>query len=147
MISSLSTRIQDFVQGELQEVDNTRQYLNEKVSQFENSEKDATLQTLGARDEMNTILEEIKTLREEVKQRVGEGLNGLSAAAGRISAGIINELDTFHTQVRRHKFTCGRSELTLLVTHLLQLNRKGIQANIRRACQTSPHSRGRSQRA
>jgi kinesin family protein 11 len=48
---------------------------------------------------MDAVLEEIKTLREGVKDRVGEGLQGLSAAAERISAEVISELGAFHTQV------------------------------------------------
>jgi kinesin family protein 11 len=48
---------------------------------------------------MDAVLEEIKTLREDVKARVGEGLQGLSAAAERISAEVISELGAFHTQV------------------------------------------------
>jgi len=56
-------------------------------------------QTAKARDDMNEVLEEIKTLREDVKQKVGAGLNDLSVAAQRISAGIVTELEAFHTQV------------------------------------------------
>lgn len=48
---------------------------------------------------MNNVLEEIKVLREEVKGRVGEGLNGLSAAAARISKEVIGEFSEFHAQV------------------------------------------------
>jgi kinesin family protein 11 len=49
---------------------------------------------------MNEVLEEIKVLREDVKEKVGDGLNGLSAAAERISEEVIHELIDFHTQVR-----------------------------------------------
>jgi kinesin family protein 11 len=57
-----------------------------------------------AKEEMNEVLGEIKVLREEVKQKVGEGMNGLSTAAGRISAEVINELEGFHTQVGKPLF-------------------------------------------
>ena len=55
---------------------------------------------------MNAVLEEIKILREDVKRKVGEGLNGLSIAAGRISAEVINELGAFHTQVCLYPLLC-----------------------------------------
>jgi kinesin family protein 11 len=45
------------------------------------------------------VLEEIKILRDDAKTRVGEGLQGLSVAAERISAEAISELGAFHTQV------------------------------------------------
>lgn len=99
LVSKLSSRMQGFVQEELQKLGATQDFLKTKVSLFEDSEKEVVEQTSNAKEDMNEVLEEIKVLREEVKQKVGEGLNGLSAAAGRISAEVINELGTFHTQV------------------------------------------------
>lgn len=103
LVSKLSHRMQDFVQEEIQKADATRSLLDAHVSSFEVSEKEVIQQTSGAKDGMNEILEEIKVLREVVKQKVGEGLNGLSVAAGRISAEVINELGGFHTQVSQIK--------------------------------------------
>jgi kinesin family protein 11 len=54
------------------------------------------------------VLEEIKTLREDVKQNVGNGLNDLSAAAQRITAGISTELENFHTQLHASYVSLGR---------------------------------------
>lgn len=99
VISVLSNKMQSFVQDELEKVEVTQDYLSAKLSAFGQSEKEVVGQSFVAKQEMNEILEEIKTLREDVKQKVGEGLNGLSAAAGRISAEVINELGGFHTQV------------------------------------------------
>ena len=101
LIEKLSKRMQGFVREELQKLGTTQDSLRGKVSSFEASEKEVIQQTSGAKDDMNAVLEEIKDLREDVKREVGSGLNGLSAAAGRISAGVINELGTFHTQVRK----------------------------------------------
>lgn len=99
LITALSTKIQGFVQDELQKISETQGFLKTSDSSFERAEKEVNQHTLGAKNEMNEVLEEIKILREEVKQKVGEGLTGLSTAAGRISAGVINELEVFHTQV------------------------------------------------
>ena len=98
-IVELSIRMQNFVQGELEKLSASQGFLKIQTSSFEASEKEVVEQSSGAKDEMNAVLEEIKVLREEVKQKVGEGLNGLSAAAGRISAEVDNELGSFHTQV------------------------------------------------
>lgn len=98
-ISSLSTKLQGFVQEELEKVKLSKDYLASKISAFEDSEKEVIEQTSGAKEGMNEILEEIKILREEVKEKVGKGLSGISAAAGRIAAEVINELGGFHTQV------------------------------------------------
>ncbi len=99
IIIALSTKIHSFVQEELQKLTDAQASLSASTSSFQRIETEVNDQTLGAKDEMNDVLEEIKVLREEVKQKVGEGLSGLSTAAGRISAGVINELEVFHTQV------------------------------------------------
>lgn len=100
MMDTLSARMQTFVKDELEKLDTSQSFLQMKVKAFEASEKEVNQQTAKARDDMNEVLEEIQTLREDVKQKVGTGLNELSAAAEKISANIITELDSFHTQVR-----------------------------------------------
>ena len=98
-VTNLSGRMKDFVQEELQKLGLTQELLGEKIRSFETSEKEVQEQTSVAKDDLNIVLEEIKYLREDVKRKVGEGLDGLSAAAGRISAEVINELSNFHSQV------------------------------------------------
>lgn len=100
LMETVSTRMQSFVAGELEKLSATQSFLEENVSKFESSEGEVSEQTKSAKEEMDAVLEEIKTLREEVKTRVGEGLQGLSVAAERISAEVISELGAFHTQVR-----------------------------------------------
>jgi kinesin family protein 11 len=94
--------MQSFVQEELEKLSSTQTFLQENIALFEASERDVSGQTSQAKEDMDRVLEEIKTLREEVKTRVGEGLQGLSVAAERISAEVIGELDAFHTQVSSH---------------------------------------------
>ncbi len=99
LVSLLSDRTQSFVSEELKKLESTREFLQGKVSSFEKSEHEVLQQTSSAKEDMHDVLEEIKVLREDVKREVGEGLNGLSAAAGRISAEVINELGSFQNQV------------------------------------------------
>ena len=103
LFESLSSRTQNFIDQELQEVGASEDFLNKLESNLVGSELEVTGQVSVAKDRMNDVLEEIKVLREEVKEKVGDGLQGLSAAAGRISAEVISELEGFHTQV----FTVG----------------------------------------
>lgn len=99
LVSKLSTHMQGYVQGELEKVGAIQTLLQSNVSTFSTAEEDIIAQTSMAKEDTNQVLEEIKVLREEVKTNVGEGLNGLSTAAGRISAEVISELGLFHTQV------------------------------------------------
>lgn len=99
LVETISERIKQYVEAELNNVQSNQSQLEGFTSSFNRAEAEATAQTSGAHDEMNEVLEEIKVLREEVKGRVGEGLNGLSAAAARISKEVVGEFSDFHTQV------------------------------------------------
>lgn len=100
LMVEVSKRMQLFVDGELEKLSATQTFLEANVSAFEGSENEVSEQTKSAKEEMDVVLEEIKVLREDVKTRVGQGLQGLSAAAERISAEVISELGAFHTQVK-----------------------------------------------
>lgn len=99
LVTALSQRMEGFVQDELKQLSHSKSFLDKKAVAFAESEHEVSEQTEHARDEMNKVLEEIKVLREDVKDKVGQGLNGLSVAAQRISAGVIQELEVFQTQV------------------------------------------------
>lgn len=122
LISQLSDRMQDFVNEELDKLQKTRRFLEDKVTKFAGSENEVIEQTTSAKENMHEVLEEIKVLREDVKRKVGEGLNGLSAAAGRISAEVINELGSFHTQVSNSPHRPrAHGLIKASVTHIVQL--------------------------
>ncbi|KAG9242122.1 P-loop containing nucleoside triphosphate hydrolase protein [Calycina marina] len=113
LLATVSQRMQSFVAGELEKLSATQSFLATNVLAFENSEKTTFAQTESAKEEMDLVLEEIKTLREEVKGRVGDGLNGLSTAAKRISDEVLSELGAFHTQLHGSYSSLGRDFKTL----------------------------------
>ncbi|KAF2738438.1 kinesin-domain-containing protein [Polyplosphaeria fusca] len=108
MMDSLATRMQAFVKDELEKLGSSQAFLAEKMEAYQTSEQEVNDQTAKARDDLNVVLEEIKTLREDVKEKVGAGLNELSAAAEKISANIVTELDAFHTQIHTSYSSLGR---------------------------------------
>lgn len=99
LIASLSGRMTGFVQQELNHLQASQQMLQQKSTEFESSKLEVDDQTAKSRDDMNGVLVEIKSLREDVKEKVGAGLSDLSLSAQRISAGIMTEIDAFQTQV------------------------------------------------
>jgi kinesin family protein 11 len=116
LMTAISNRMHSFVEGELEKLSSTQAFLESNVSAFEGSGKEVAEQTKSAKEQMDVVLEEIKTLREDVKTRVGEGLQGLSVAAERISAEVISELGAFHTQVFIY------FELTYKLANIVQLH-------------------------
>ncbi|APA07429.1 hypothetical protein SS1G_12975 [Sclerotinia sclerotiorum 1980 UF-70] len=129
LMAAVSSRMQSFVDGELEKLAATQAFLEENVVAFENSGKEVSEQTDSVKEEMNVVLEEIKTLREDVKIRVGEGLQGLSVAAERISAEVISELGAFHTQLHGSYSSLGRDFKSIFEDLLKHVNAQKAEAN------------------
>ena len=108
LLAALSDRMEQFLSSQTEQITSSHSFLSAQDADREETEKQFREQTSGTRDDMNQVLEEIKVLREEVKRKVGEGLNGLSAAAARISAEVISELEHFHTQLHLSFSALGR---------------------------------------
>jgi kinesin family protein 11 len=122
LMASLTDRMQDFVRDELEKLGASQSFLQEKMEAYQVSEQEVNDQTAKSRDDMNQVLEEIKTLREDVKQKIGAGLDELSAAAETISASIITELEAFHTQVHSSYASLGRDFKTTFDDLVKDLN-------------------------
>jgi kinesin family member 11 len=105
-ISGVSTRMQSFVGEELQKLSSTQIFLDEQLAVFADSKRDLMQETQRSKEEMDVVLEEIKVVRDIVKERVGESLQAISAAAERIAADVLSELTTFHSQVRSAISAC-----------------------------------------
>ncbi|KNG44291.1 kinesin family protein-like protein [Stemphylium lycopersici] len=122
LMDAISERMQSFVRDELEKLGASQSFLQEKMEAYQTSEKEVNGQTAQARDHMNEVLEEIKTLREDVKGKIGAGLDELSVAAETISANIITELDAFHTQVHASYASLGRDFKTTFDDLVKDLN-------------------------
>jgi kinesin family protein 11 len=146
LLDTMSNRLHQFISDEIDAVLSTRSQLDEFAASFVKVEANAKKQTLSAHDEMNEVLEEIKVLREDVKTKVGEGLNGLSAAAARISKEVIGEFSEFHSQLHSSYSSLGKdfksmfenmashldqqkSEINKLRLELQDANRHSVEAN------------------
>jgi kinesin family protein 11 len=129
LMGDVSSRMQSFVAGELEKLSSTQAFLEANVAAFEGSEKEVSEQTKSAKEEMDAVLEEIKTLREDVKARVGQGLQGLSVAAERISAEVISELGAFHTQLHTSYSSLGRDFKSLFEDLLKHINAQKAEAD------------------
>jgi kinesin family protein 11 len=146
LVGDMSHKIDQFVETELANVQSNRSQLEDFTASFDKVESAARAQTSGAHSEMNDVLEEIKVLREDVKTKVGEGLDGLSAAAARISKEVIGEFTGFHAQLHESYSALGKnfksmfedmvchldgqkSEISRLRAQVQQANRETVEAN------------------
>ncbi|KAL4974096.1 kinesin-like protein bimC [Aspergillus desertorum] len=121
LLETTSARVKEFIATELSNIEKTRSDLFEYNCSLGTAYNDAKTETSSAHEEMNNVLEEIKDLREEVKSKVGEGLNGLSAAAARISEEVIGEFSELHSQLYTSFNNLGKdlkSIFETVTTHL-----------------------------
>lgn len=98
-MSSVSHRMEAFVSEELQKLTSTQSFLNEQLDMFGESKEQLLTQKDKSKEDMDQILEEIKEIRDHVKERAGESLVAISKAAEKIAADIVSEMGTFHSQV------------------------------------------------
>ncbi|RYP36617.1 hypothetical protein DL767_003321 [Monosporascus sp. MG133] len=107
-ISAISERMQSFVQGELEKLSSTQSFLDENLDLFGKSKVELMEQKNTSKDEMDEVLEEIKVVRDGIKDRVGESLQAIATAAERIAADVLSELNTFHNQLHTSYSSLGK---------------------------------------
>ena len=113
LLSSSTVHSQSFVEAESTKLMECKHTVTSKSAAIENVRTTVEEQSSSSRDRMNSVLEEIKVLREEVKEKVGEGLQGLNHAAAKISGEVISELEQFHTQLHMSYSSLGKDFKTL----------------------------------
>ena len=101
LVAELQERIAAFVRVETRITTAEQEQMSDMSKAFDDNQAEATRANMEDKAKMDEVLEEIKTLREDVRAKVGTGLQGLSVAAGRISKGILDEMEKFHSQVSR----------------------------------------------
>lgn len=151
-IASVSERMQNFVQEELQKLTATQGFLDENLQNFESSRDNLLEQKQRSKAEMDEVLEEIKVVRDNIKERVGESLRAIAAAAEKIAADVLSELDTFHNHLHTSYSSIGkdfksifeellrhlssqRSESDTLRGQLEEASQAMVQANESVSCQ------------
>ncbi|CCF47407.1 kinesin motor domain-containing protein [Colletotrichum higginsianum] len=122
-ISGISERMNSFVTEELKKLSSTQSFLDEQLDSFAASRQELLEQKEKSKDEMDDVLEEIKVVRDAVKQEVGESLQAIAAAAERIAADVLSELDTFHQQLHSSYSSLGKEFKSIfedLMAHITQ---------------------------
>ncbi|KAH9438306.1 hypothetical protein MCOR02_001943 [Pyricularia oryzae] len=120
-ISSVSERMQSFVKAELDKLSDTQNLLDQNLGKFEISKKELLDHKEQSKQEMDAVLEEIKVVRDHIKERVGESLEAIASAAERIAADVLSELGLFHNQLHTSFSSLGKDFKSIfedLVKHL-----------------------------
>ncbi|KAG6010474.1 hypothetical protein E4U21_006476 [Claviceps maximensis] len=107
-ITSISRRMSSFVGEELQTLLSTQNFLDEHLNVFTESRKQLLEQKQQSKDDMDDVLDEIKVVRDTVKEKVMERLQIMSQAAEKISGDILQEMVAFHTQLHNSYSNLGK---------------------------------------
>lgn len=124
-IYSVSQRMEEFVDQELRKLSTTQSFVEEQLGVFGESKKLLLEEKQKSKEDMDEVLEEIKVVRDTVKERMGESLQAISHAAERIAADVVNEMTGFHSQVSTPMMRTGGSSLTTtsFILHTAPLER------------------------
>ncbi|KAA8894875.1 P-loop containing nucleoside triphosphate hydrolase protein [Sphaerosporella brunnea] len=97
--ASIAERIISFVDSEKSTLQEAYDYVEDRLAKFQ-AAADAGHSTTQARQhETDQILQEIITLREDLKTRIGNGLKGLNDAAERMANDVIIDLGKFGAEL------------------------------------------------
>lgn len=111
----ISERIQSFVDFEATKLKEAYDYIEERIQQLETTKLGGYRASDTSKDEMITVLGEIKQVREDIKKRVGESLMGMNTAAESMSKNVIADLGKFGIEV----FTvCPKQDFFRFLTFL-----------------------------
>jgi kinesin family member 11 len=109
LVEQLSTKMHKFIKDELAKIASSKSELEKTSSSFDTALGQLSTEAVQAKDHLNGIVTtEITSLREEVKQKVGAGLDDLNKATQCISAGIMSEIGSFHSQLHASYSSLGR---------------------------------------
>ncbi|KAJ9633821.1 Kinesin- motor protein [Knufia peltigerae] len=129
LIQASKERLAAFLSAQRAQLESSAKVALSKASELEESRLAINGQSLKAKDDMNSVLEEIKDLRESVKEKVGEGLQGLSDAAAKISAEVMSELEQFHAQLHTSYSGLGKDVKTMFDELTRQLSTQREEAD------------------
>lgn len=107
-LSSISERMQTFVEAELEKLSTTQSFLDTNLEMFAMSKMDLMGQKQNSKKEMDEVLGEIKEVRNNIKERVGDSLQAIATAAETIAQDVLSELSTFHNLLHASYSALGK---------------------------------------
>lgn len=140
-ILSVSRRMENFVEEELQKLSATQAFLDENFDVFVESKRQLLEQKQRSKDDMDLVLEEIKEIRDNVKERVGESLLAISQAAEKISGDVLNEMTDFHGQLHTSYSSLGKDFKSIFEELVRHITAQRCESdNLRRQLQSATNT-------
>ncbi|KAK9432771.1 P-loop containing nucleoside triphosphate hydrolase protein [Lipomyces doorenjongii] len=103
-----SERLRTMLVNESSKLGGIYNLIENRLAQFDLQEGSLKELMGNSKTEMNQVLEDIKVLREDIKEKVGEGLSGLNNATEKISQELVNQIEVFQTHTSTSYNQLGR---------------------------------------
>lgn len=100
-IDGVSRRMGAFVADELAKLQTTQALLDDNRGLFGESRDRLLEQRSRSRDDMDAVFEEIKSVRDDVKARIGDSILAFSKMAEKMTADLVTETGEFRGEVRQ----------------------------------------------
>ncbi|KAI1436846.1 P-loop containing nucleoside triphosphate hydrolase protein [Xylaria sp. CBS 124048] len=107
-LAGLSQRMQTFVQSELEKLLSTQSFLGSNLELVAASKQEQMEQSQKSKGEMDDVLDEIKEVRNHIKERVNGSLQSIATAAETIAQDVLSELGVFHNFLHGSYSTLGK---------------------------------------
>ncbi|KAI0151650.1 kinesin-domain-containing protein, partial [Xylariaceae sp. FL1272] len=140
-LTSISGRMQAFVEAELEKLSTTQSFLDHNLEAFAHSKHELLDRKRQSKEEMDEVLEEIKEVRDHIKSRVGDSLRAIATAAETISHDVLSELGAFHNFLHTSYSTLGKDFKTIfekLLNHIFAQRKESddLREQLRAASET-----------
>lgn len=106
-LRDFQSRLETFITAELSRLAESKNTVGKSETGFEANVSGTKEENARCRDQMNDVIEGIKDIREDVKEKINDGLTGLTTAAGRISGEVIKELVDFSGLIKKSYASIG----------------------------------------
>ncbi|KAI5291825.1 kinesin motor protein cin8 [Ascosphaera aggregata] len=100
-LQQFQAKLEGYISNELSRLTISQGTAGNSESGFDGNVNGTKEENARCRDQMNEVIEGIKDIREDVKEKINDGLSGLTAAAGRISGEVIKEVVDFSDLLKK----------------------------------------------
>ena len=140
-VSSVSRRMADFVSEELAKLSTNQAFMDEQLDAFLASKKQLLEQRQKSKDEMDEVLEEIKIVRDGVKEQIATRLLAISEADEKNTTDVLSDMTNFHTQLHTSYSNLGKDSKSIIEEIIKRLTaQKGENDELHRQLQAAQNT-------
>ncbi|KAK9458820.1 P-loop containing nucleoside triphosphate hydrolase protein [Lipomyces oligophaga] len=108
LCDSIVDKVKTMLVAETATLGGVYKIIDSRVTEFDTQQNALVGSISGSKEEMNQVLEQIKELRDDIRNKVGEGLNGLTDATEKIAQELISQIELYQNHTSTSYNQLGR---------------------------------------